>query len=96
LAEITGVLKSTTAHVTLQQEKLQMDGHYDMPTMELHKNGSVKVRIQMLKRPQSVILYCNWTGCKCQWSNAEKQVRGVSHNDFKATDGYLHENAGLV
>jgi uncharacterized protein YcnI len=51
LAEITGVLKFTIAHVTLQQEKLQMDGHYAMATMEIPKNGSVKVRIQMLKTP---------------------------------------------
>jgi hypothetical protein len=50
LAEITGVPKSTTACIIQQQEKLR-DGHYAMDNGELPKNGSVKVRIQMLKRP---------------------------------------------
>jgi hypothetical protein len=43
----------------------------------LSKNRSVKEGIQMLKRP-SVVFCHNWLRCTYQWSNVEKQVRGVS------------------
>jgi hypothetical protein len=56
----------------------EMKGHHDTGNMKLPKPGSVKVRIQMLKRPQSVVIYRNLTRCACQWSNVEKQVTGVS------------------
>jgi hypothetical protein len=42
LAKITGVPKSAITSVSQQQEKLR--------DRELPKNGSVKIRIQMLKR----------------------------------------------
>jgi ABC-type dipeptide/oligopeptide/nickel transport system ATPase subunit len=52
---ISGVLKSTIARVIQQQEKLQ-DGHYAMDNRELPINGSVKVRIQLLKGPSIMVL----------------------------------------
>jgi hypothetical protein len=51
LAEITAVPKSTIAHVIQPQENCEMNGHCTMDKMELPKNGSMKVRIQLLKRP---------------------------------------------
>jgi hypothetical protein len=49
----------------------------------------------MLKRSSISGLYHNWTRCTCQWSNVEKQARGVAkklcHNDLKGTDGWLSQ-----
>jgi hypothetical protein len=56
-----------------------MNGHYSTDSRQLPKNRRVKIMIQMLKRPpNTMVLYHNWTRCICEWSNAEKPVRGVS------------------
>jgi hypothetical protein len=51
LAEITGVPKSTIARIIQQQINCEMNGHYMKDNREFSKSGSMKVRIQMLKRP---------------------------------------------
>jgi hypothetical protein len=51
LAEITGVPKSTVASICSSKRNCEMNGHYAKDNRKFPQNGSVKVRIQMLKRP---------------------------------------------
>jgi hypothetical protein len=64
-----------------------MNGHDDTANMELSKkhNRGGKEPDAEEAFLQSLVIYCKWMGCMCQWSNVIKQVRGVSyHNDLKA------------
>jgi hypothetical protein len=96
LAEITRVPKSTIQ----QQEKLRDDGHYARDNRERPKNGNVKVRIQMLKRPSnkwfSIVTGRAISGPMLK-IKSEELPKWPGHNDFKATIvGCLDGNAGLA
>jgi hypothetical protein len=67
----------------------EMNGHYATNIRELPKNGRVKVRIQMLKRP-STKWYSITTGRSARVSGPEKLAKKLGHNDFKAINGWLY------
>jgi hypothetical protein len=80
LAEITEVPKYTIARIVQQQEKLQDEWtlrHEQQGTSQKRKREG-KDPADVERVPQTVVAHCCWTRCTCQWSNIEKQVRGIS------------------
>jgi hypothetical protein len=73
-----------------------MDGHYATNSRELPKNGSVKVRIQMLEEAlnQQFSIVTGQSVCvsgPMLKRNPDELAKKLGHNDFKAADGWLSQ-----